>query len=182
MKFARRDYNNRIIDIENRIPEDEPCFLLRGQDALAPKLLLTWAMELRLAGGDPNMAEEAEKQAQDMLDWQKSHGSKTPDVYRESGEMQFIKERIENKISAINSGHFDVNLSELQSDAEKYYGPNSIQILMPMDLKSESRLKSLDSLVFDDFNLDDSSLIQSYKARIIIYCSRNKQLRVLKYG
>lgn len=71
MKHARSDYNGRIVDLENKIPIEEPVFLLRGQDKLAPKLLLMWAMELRLQGGDPSMAEEAERHAQLMIEWQK---------------------------------------------------------------------------------------------------------------
>lgn len=180
MKFARDDYNGRIIDTENKIPEDEPCFLLRGQDSLAPKLLLEWAMELRLSGGDPNMAEEAERQAQDMLNWQRSHGSKTPDMYRESGEMQYYKDRIDGKVKDIESGIFDINLTELQQDCDKYYGLNSVQILIPMDLKKDSRSKSIDDLKFDDFELDDDSLRLSYKAKLILYCSSNRKIRVLK--
>jgi len=35
MKFTREDYNRRIVDLENRIPENEPVFLLRGQDKFA---------------------------------------------------------------------------------------------------------------------------------------------------
>ena len=53
MKHARNDYNGRIVDLQNKIPEDEPVFLLRAQDKLAPELLLQWAMKLRLLGGDP---------------------------------------------------------------------------------------------------------------------------------
>ena len=48
MRHAREDYNNRIVDLENKIPKDEPVFLLRGQDVLAPGLLLEWAKQLRL--------------------------------------------------------------------------------------------------------------------------------------
>lgn len=69
MRHARRDYD-RIQDPENKIPEDEPVFLLRGQDPLAPELLLRWAAKLRLKGGQPAMARLVEDQAQAMLDWQ----------------------------------------------------------------------------------------------------------------
>ncbi len=79
MKHAREDYN-RIQDPENLIPEDEPVFLLRGQDALAPKLLLNWAANLRLVGGDPAMAKLVENQAQAMLEWQKNVKVKNPDM------------------------------------------------------------------------------------------------------
>lgn len=60
----------RIQDPENKIPEDEPVFLLRGKDPLAPELLLNWATRLRLAGGDPTMARMVEDHAQSMLVWQ----------------------------------------------------------------------------------------------------------------
>jgi len=38
MKHAREDYN-RIQDPDEKIPDNEPVFLLRGQDVLAPNLL-----------------------------------------------------------------------------------------------------------------------------------------------
>jgi hypothetical protein len=69
MRHARRDYD-RIQDPENKIPKDEPVFLLRGQDPLAPELLLRWAAKLRLKGGQPAMARLVEEHAQEMLDWQ----------------------------------------------------------------------------------------------------------------
>lgn len=43
MKHARPDYN-RIQDPAGLIPEDEPVFLLRGQDVLAPSLVKDWAI------------------------------------------------------------------------------------------------------------------------------------------
>lgn len=39
MKHARDDYNQRIQDSADLIPEDEPVFLFRAQDALAPAAL-----------------------------------------------------------------------------------------------------------------------------------------------
>ena len=81
MKHAREDYN-RIQDPANAIPEDEPVFLLRGQDPLAPKCLLLWATELRLAGGDPEMARMVENQAQEMLEWQGENPTHIPDLPR----------------------------------------------------------------------------------------------------
>lgn len=79
MKHARLDYQ-RIQDPSGKIPENEPVFLLRGQDKLAPELLLWWAAKLKLSGGDPEMAEMVKNHAQLMLDWQKEHGSKIPDI------------------------------------------------------------------------------------------------------
>ena len=80
MKHAREDYN-RIQDPENKIPKDEPVFLLRGQDKFAPELLLRWASKLRLAGGNPSMAEMVEEHAQKMIEWQRTKCSKMPDLH-----------------------------------------------------------------------------------------------------
>lgn len=79
MIHARKDYN-RIQDPENKIPENEPVFLLRGQDKFAPELLLRWAAKLRLDGGDPEMARLVEEHAQSMIGWQKYGKVKQPDL------------------------------------------------------------------------------------------------------
>lgn len=79
MKHARKDYN-RIQDPENKIPMDEPVFLLRGQDMFAPMLLLEWAKQLRLHEGDPEMAKIVENHAQEMIEWQKNNRCKIPDL------------------------------------------------------------------------------------------------------
>lgn len=80
MIHARDDYNERIQDKDNKIPEDEPVFLIRGQDALGPSLLLDWASRLRSLGGDPNMADLVRIQARKMIKWQNEHGVKIPDI------------------------------------------------------------------------------------------------------
>jgi len=79
MKHARHDYD-RIQDPEGKIPSEEPVFLLRGQDILAPELLLRWAAKLRLGGGDPVMAHMVENHAQKMIAWQKDVKQKRPDL------------------------------------------------------------------------------------------------------
>lgn len=84
MKHARSDYD-RIQDPENKIPEDEPVFLLRGQDKFAPELLLRWAAKLRLSGGSSLMATLVENHAQEMIAWQKKHGNKIPDLPKRKG-------------------------------------------------------------------------------------------------
>lgn len=78
MKHARKDYM-RIQDPDHKIPEDEPVFLLRGQDILAPRLLLEWAARLRCHGGDPAMATLVENHAQEMIEWQRNI-KKLPDL------------------------------------------------------------------------------------------------------
>jgi hypothetical protein len=86
MIHAREDYNKRIQDSENIIPADEPVFLLRGQDALAPSLLLDWASRMRSLGGDPAMADLVRVQANRMIIWQNTHGVKVPDLPKGSKE------------------------------------------------------------------------------------------------
>jgi len=179
MKFGRSDYNRRIVDTENKIPEDEPCFLLRGQDSLAPKLLLMWAMELRLNGGDVSMAIEAETHAQEMLKWQKDHRVKTPDMYRQSDEKKFILDSIKEDIDQIRLGNTKM-LVKLQNDVKDYYdGIDSyVKVLMPMDLFHQSQDKDINDLTFDDFWFDDGGK-DLFKAKLIIYCSK-KGTRIFK--
>jgi hypothetical protein len=78
MKFTREDYNKRIVDKENRIPKDEPCFLLRGQDPHAPSTLRAYAQKVEEAG-NKEMAEELRNHARQMLIWQKSVRVHQPD-------------------------------------------------------------------------------------------------------
>jgi len=79
MKHAREDYN-RIQDSAGLIPADEPVFLLRGQDILAPDLLRLWATRLLSHGGDPQMASIVSSHADAMEVWQRDHKKKLPDL------------------------------------------------------------------------------------------------------
>lgn len=42
MIHARNDYQSRIQDSENKIPADEPVFLLRAQDTTAAAVIRYW--------------------------------------------------------------------------------------------------------------------------------------------
>lgn len=79
MKHARPDYN-RIQDPDNIIPEDEPVFLLRGQDLGAPKIVEIWAEMAAAQGAKPNIVEAAREQANEMRKWQEANGGKVPDM------------------------------------------------------------------------------------------------------
>lgn len=180
MKHARSDYNGRIVDLENKIPIEEPVFLLRGQDKLAPKLLLMWAMELRLQGGDPSMAEEAERHAQLMIEWQKTHRVKTPDQYNDSPEKQFILTKLKSLIQSIDEGKY-VTSTEISSWLTKYYGDikGLYYILMPSDLIESSKNKSIDDLVFEDFKVSDEDTLEMLKSKLILFYGQNR-VRILK--
>jgi hypothetical protein len=80
VKHARLDYQDRIIDTHDLIPSEEPVFLLRGQDKLAPLLVEQWALEAQKQGASQNIVNAAMEQAQKMVLWQKEHGSKIPDM------------------------------------------------------------------------------------------------------
>jgi len=75
MLHARKDYNERVQDKANLIPDDEPVFLLRGQDALAIGAVKTY-LEACKANGTNNV-EKVEEHLQKMMDWPKK---KMPDV------------------------------------------------------------------------------------------------------
>lgn len=79
MKHARDDYN-RIQDPAGAIPDDEPVFLLRGQDASAPAAVEAWAEEHARRGGDPEIAALARRQAENMRAYQAQHGNKVADL------------------------------------------------------------------------------------------------------
>lgn len=54
MKHAREDYD-RIQDPDNKIPEDEPVFLLRAQDKTAPAVVAYWAKLNEDLGSDKSI-------------------------------------------------------------------------------------------------------------------------------
>jgi hypothetical protein len=68
MRHARLDYD-RIQDPADKIPFDEPVFLLRGQDRLAYLAVLYYAGLVRAAGGDPEIARLSEEWALEMAQW-----------------------------------------------------------------------------------------------------------------
>ena len=81
MLHARKDYNVRIQDSENLIPEDEPVFLLRGQDKLAPMLLdLYTAISEENEECDKNIITAVKRQSELMREWQFNEASKFADM------------------------------------------------------------------------------------------------------
>ena len=79
MKHARNDYDH-IQDPSGKIPEEEPVFLLRGQDPLAPNTLFYWAEQLVVKGGDLGMAKAVRDHANKMLAWQNNIKTHIPDM------------------------------------------------------------------------------------------------------
>ena len=81
MKHAREDYN-RIQDPANKIPMDEPVFLIRAQDVCAPQVVAYWCEQAKSAGADPSIINAAKAQVKVMIDWQMTHRNKVkiPDL------------------------------------------------------------------------------------------------------
>ena len=70
MRHARADYAH-IQDPSGKIPEDEPVFILRGQDMSAPATLHFWAEENLRNGGDKSLSDLAIAHALRMSSWPK---------------------------------------------------------------------------------------------------------------
>lgn len=80
MKHARQDYNKTIVDLASKIPEDEPVFLIRGQDISGPATLRFWARRHIENGGDEELAHTVQGWALEMEKWQKNHNCKIADI------------------------------------------------------------------------------------------------------
>jgi hypothetical protein len=80
VKHARDDYN-RIQDPAGLIPDDEPVFLLRGQDKYAGKIIELYADFVEMNDGDPEIVRLTREQAKRMRDWPKH---KVPDLPAQS--------------------------------------------------------------------------------------------------
>lgn len=79
MRHARQDYD-RIQDPAGLIPDDEPVFLLRGQDVSAPSAVRAYAMAFWSAGGSAEMVTLCRDWADEMDAWQKEHREKVADL------------------------------------------------------------------------------------------------------
>ena len=79
MKHAREDYN-RIQDPEGKIPEDEPVFLIRGQDLAGPQTLREWARVAEAYGASEEICNKALAHADAMIEYQRKTRHKVPDL------------------------------------------------------------------------------------------------------
>jgi hypothetical protein len=69
------------------IPDDEPVFLLRGQDQHASKTVLFWAAEVESSGGDQEIVRVAREHATKMAAWPKK---KSPDLIHSNKQYQAV--------------------------------------------------------------------------------------------
>lgn len=57
---------------------DEPLFVLRAQDSIAPVVVMLWALNAGMHGVPQEKIEKARACAERMRRWQDLHGSKMP--------------------------------------------------------------------------------------------------------
>ncbi len=79
MKHARDDYD-RIQDPAGLIPEDEPVFLIRGQDRAGPATLRAWVELARAHGAADDILDLVVRHATAMESWQRNRAVKVPDL------------------------------------------------------------------------------------------------------
>ena len=81
MLHARKDYNDRIQDADNKIPADEPVFMLRGQDKFAPVLLDIYAALVATVTSNSNpVVVNTKEHAISMREWQHAVKCKIADM------------------------------------------------------------------------------------------------------
>lgn len=76
--LKREEYNDLNSNL-NMADKDEPIFILRAQDRLAPELIRSWASRASIHGCSSEKVQEARDLAAKMQEWGKAHGSKFPD-------------------------------------------------------------------------------------------------------
>lgn len=91
MKHERDDYN-RIQDPSNKIPDEEPVFLLRAQDFIAADVVRKWAELNDENGGDPILSKLAREQADRMDAWPKKKMADLKESDVEKHAEEFIDE------------------------------------------------------------------------------------------
>ena len=90
MKHARPDYDIRVQDSANLIPEDEPVVLLRAQDKLACKAM-RYYLELCYNASAIDVARVLEPHVKAMEQWEKK---KIPDLPKEDSEVEESDESV----------------------------------------------------------------------------------------
>lgn len=177
MRFEREDLSRRIVDTENIIPEDEPCFLLRGKDKLTPGIILEWASRLLEIGGDPALVRRVQEFALHVKLWQQINGCKVPDGPKEPTPNANVEELFEiikkwETEGTISNSEF-TKVSEIMSNI---YGGASLMVLTLNNLKSESLDKDPKLLESEDFNLD----ILAYKQSKLAIYFRGSRVKIIK--
>lgn len=79
MKHARADYDE-IQDPREEIPEDEPVFILRGQDVCTPVAMQAYIDSARFNGATENFIAAIDAHLVRVNEWQRDVKKKVPDM------------------------------------------------------------------------------------------------------
>ena len=80
MIHARTDYNDRVKCVDGSIPENEPVFLIRGQDKLAVDMMIAYTNAYITAGGcDPGVLLSLGAHTARMSKWPKKKLADMPE-------------------------------------------------------------------------------------------------------
>jgi hypothetical protein len=71
-------------DVEPIIPDDEPVFLIRGQDLAAVPAAEAWCEAAKALGADPRIIETVRRHIETVRVYQAQHGAKVPDAPAEA--------------------------------------------------------------------------------------------------
>jgi len=70
---------SEAIEYLEKIEEDEPVFILRGQDKVAPEAISLWVCKAGMMNAKPEKLKGAMDVRVQMLDWQAQNLCKVPD-------------------------------------------------------------------------------------------------------
>ena len=125
-------------------------------------------MELRLSGGDPVTASGAEEHAQAMIEWQKSHGSKKPDLSQVSYNDKKSQDFMTLLIKIKNDQGTSTDVVKLINIAKELFpDSNPIGILIPHDILPSSTYKLHSDLVVNDFKPEELDNLRD--CRVILF-------------
>lgn len=82
MKHSRKDYQNRIIDLSGKIPDDEPVFVLRAKDSCSGSAIHAYLFQLVSEGASVEMLNSVRSAMEAFATWQLNNTGliKTPDI------------------------------------------------------------------------------------------------------
>jgi hypothetical protein len=93
--------NPGAFDCYAKLAPDEPYFVLRAKDPLAPALIELWAEQRRVQYGDYPKLDEAIACAEQMRAWKKQHPEARPSVPLTAVEQQTL--RLKDRIRTISN-------------------------------------------------------------------------------
>lgn len=147
MIHARIDYNH-IQDIaEIKIKADEPVFLLRAKDKLAPMVTRHWANMLEQRDGDANMIQMVRNHANLMEKWQEKNGCKLPDF--DPSHLEIVPDFILR---------LQVERVELQTRMEKLNKFIASKQFESIDEEMQNLLHKQSHFMFEYFNILDNRI------------------------